>query len=141
MRIYFFCHSFLSGVQKGIQAVHCLDGMWSRYGQTLPIERTPEEKMFHEWSEKHKTITLLEGGSCQDLLELQAGIGLTPYPWGGFHEDGSLSHALTCVGVLVPTEVYDEVKWRRENKGVAKKLFPVYQDALVSAISRGSLAR
>ena len=105
MRAYVLVHSALSGVQKGIQAAHCLVEMGRK-----------NHAVFEEWARKHKTLIVLEGGFHADLEEAVlvmeehlGGLGERPalLPWAAFREDEeTMNGMLTAVGVVVPERIY-----------------------------------
>lgn len=106
MRAYFFAHSYLSGIQKGLQAAHCLQEI-NRRCKFLKSWTD----ILNEWARRHKTIVILNGGDAVVLDALITEMLQQPtthiLPWGFFSEDKSLGYATTCVGVIVPDTVYD----------------------------------
>lgn len=106
-RGYFFTNMYLSAVQCGIQAAHCVGRM----------AREPNI-IFSEWIHNHETIILLNGGNCEDLDSLYDQLlsltnnlhydGYKPLPVARFCEDKkSLNEATTCVGIILPDSVYN----------------------------------
>jgi hypothetical protein len=103
MRFYAIGNQYLSSIQQGIQAAHCLGELVKKYGS--------DNKDISHWLDSHKTIICLNGGNNSRLEEffdfLLAGRHQNPYPFAFFTEDKqSLGGLLTCVGVLVPEELY-----------------------------------
>lgn len=114
MRAYFFAHSYLSGIQKGLQAAHCLQEINYR-AKHVPLWT----KVLDEWARRHKTIIILNGGNSVELTDLADAMAAQPVtyklPWGYFAEDDSMSYATTCVGVIVPDTIYDADKLNISN--------------------------
>ena len=115
MRAYFFGNFYLSSIQQGIQAAHCVTEMFVKYKRHKQ-ERDP----LLDWARNHKTIILLNGGDCFDLLDIYCMINdeSNPYPWSKFHESvTALNDAITCVGIILPEKIYESAETLRE-KGV-----------------------
>lgn len=99
-RCYIFCHSYLSSIQKGVQASHCV--------AELSLLNHP---IFDIWAKTDKTMILLEGGTCDDLKSIlttfeQDYIG----PSAAFFEDSSLNNMITSVGIIVSDQY-----WKRDD--------------------------
>jgi len=111
MRAYFFVNSWLSGIQKGLQTAHCVAEMAD--DAETPNART---NLYREWAKVHKTIIVLEGGPHAGLVELVEFFGRQfNLPWASFSEDEeSLNGAMTCVGIIVPEDLYERAKMVRE---------------------------
>jgi hypothetical protein len=100
MRFYAAGNMYLSSIQQGIQAFHCLGEMVSHRGA--------EVAMVDEWLHNHKTLVCLNGGNNATLTEFYNLIVDNPlYPVAKFHEDEqSMGGMLTCVGIIVPERIY-----------------------------------
>lgn len=103
MRFYSFTNAnYMSQLQLGLQTAHCVAEMSYRH---------PEHtSMYSIWAEHHKTMVILNGGNCADLEDLYNFLNDldNPYPFAKFHEDkASLNEAITCVGIVLPEEVYE----------------------------------
>lgn len=114
MRAYFFCNYYLSSIQQGIQAAHCLADMFTKYQ-----EPTPTRGMLYEWAIKHKTMIVLNGGNSFELnnlvLSIRSLCSETGYPYEVFTEDEpSLNNATTCVGIVVPEQIYKFNEYEKE---------------------------
>lgn len=113
MRGYFFGHFMLSSIQQGIQAQHCNAEMFVNYRH-----ESPEHDVLFEWALAHKTSILLNGGNCQDLLnlvlELQPIAHELQLPCTTFSEDNSLAGAMTCVSIVVPERIYNAASHIRD---------------------------
>lgn len=116
MRFYGFGNYYLSSLQQGLQAGHCVGELFAQY-------RNDKDKsdMTYEWAKNHKTMVLLNGGnslSLQNLFEefkVLQGMGMN-LPFVKFHEDEqSLGGALTYVGMIVSSEVYELAAFLRDN--------------------------
>lgn len=128
MRAYFFANSWLSGIQKGLQAAHVVAEMansastvasWPREAQDTEPERTAASDDYFDWATSHKTILVLEGGSHDDLKEICALLDTkdNPFSWTSFSEDEeSLNGAMTCVGIILPERIYEAASVLRKNK-------------------------
>ena len=116
MTLFCFTHSSLSGIQKGIQSLHAAVDLVQKY-------TGPRAQLVNTWARDHKTVVVLDGGSCVDLQAIVYLLALShPYPWTSFSEDASLSNALTAVAILLPpwmaerprpgSEFYEDL-WRQ----------------------------
>lgn len=119
MRAYFFGNFYLSSIQQGIQAMHCISEMFIKYApgdfSLDPIEEGVDDfcdryDMLHEWARDHKTSILLNGGDNNDLHDLAIFLDNEDnwYPYAMFWEsDRALKQAITCVGIILPEKIYD----------------------------------
>ena len=102
MRAYFFGNMYLSSIQQGIQAAHCISDIFADHDDNF----TTESKMYlMDWAKNHKTMILLNGGFSEAIMELAEFFhdGTNPYPWGVFREaNESLNRAVTCAGIVLP---------------------------------------
>ncbi len=117
MRAYFFGNFYLSSIQQGIQALHCVSDMFVQYGHESNHERT----LLYDWAANHKVVVLLNGGNAESLRETYLSFrnlcGELRYPYGTFSEDAeSLDSARTCVGVIVPEGIYKYNEIEREQR-------------------------
>jgi hypothetical protein len=108
MRFYAIGNQYLSSIQQGIQAFHCLGEMVNQYPKDGDHFAN---KVMHEWLTDHKTLICLNGGNNTKLEEmldfLQTASYKNSYPWAYFCEDeASMGGMLTCVGIVVPEEIY-----------------------------------
>ena len=113
MRAYFFGNYYLSSIQQGIQAAHCLAEMFVLYTSGQTAHR------LHTWAQEHKTMILLNGGNDAELREkyntLQFLCSELQYPCAIFTEDvDSLNCACTCVGFVVPEKIYKYNEYERD---------------------------
>lgn len=102
MRAYFFGNMYLSSIQQGIQAAHCMTELFVKYLQKSPT--------LHDWAVNHKTMILLNGGDMKALCDIRWLLeeDENSYPWTFFEESvDALSGALTCVGIILPEKVYE----------------------------------
>lgn len=102
MRAYFLCNYYLSSIQQGIQAAHCLAEMSVTQNEGF---RT----VYDNWAKYHKTMVILNGGNSSDIIALDMKLcdlaGLQ-YPTGIWTEDApSLNNAVTCCGIIVSTRI------------------------------------
>lgn len=120
MRSYFFGNYYLSSIQQGIQAAHCVADMFVKYCVN-------NHKLFNlmEWAEQHKTMVLLNGGNQQSLLDLQTFFQSedNPFPWAPFYEDAqSLNSCLTTVGIVLPERIYETASLIRSRKATVLRV-------------------
>lgn len=115
MRAYFLGNFYLSPIQQGIQAAHCVHDLFIKYS-ALTSNATD---VLYDWAANHKTMIVLNGGNSQGLAD--AATVMIPlaqacgYPVATFSEDEqSLNNALTCVGVVVPASIYEYQDAKRE---------------------------
>ena len=98
MRFYSAGNMYLSSIQQGIQAAHCIGEM--------VLEHTGN-KMFEDWLSIHKTLICVNGGNNESLNALYDLLSESEYPVAKFHEDEqSMAGMLTCVGIIVPEKIY-----------------------------------
>ena len=104
-RLYFFTNFYLSSIQKGIQSGHC--------AVELMNGKFRDNAILREWATNHKTFIVLNGGAQPDLedifttLELAEHNKLIDLPYAQFHEDIGLNNALTCVGIVIPSRIFN----------------------------------
>lgn len=101
MRFYTASNMYLSSIQHGIQAAHCVAEM-SRLWLG--------NKMVSDWTITHKTLICLNGGNnfaLHNFLSLITSEDNKHYPVAKFYEDdASMGGMLTCVGIIVPEKIY-----------------------------------
>ncbi len=122
MRAYFFLNQYISSIQCGIQSAHCLAEMFVKYriDTTSSVEEIAKFRLLTDWATNHKTMILLNGGYSSNLWQILNtfinGNGTfkdeseAPYPFAHFQEsEEALSSVLTCVGIILPEKVYNNV--------------------------------
>ena len=99
MRFYAVGNMYLSSIQQGIQAAHCVGEM--------TLEHTGNA-MFEDWLSVHKTLICLNGGNNRSLNDFYELVRYQKqFPVAKFHEDEqSMGGMLTCVGIIVPEKIY-----------------------------------
>ena len=99
MRFYSAGNMYLSSIQQGIQAAHCVAEM-SRLWMS--------NKMVSDWIVTHKTLICVNGGNNKSLNEFYELVRYQKqFPVAQFHEDEqSMAGMLTTVGIIVPEEIY-----------------------------------
>lgn len=122
MRAYFFTNFYLSSIQQGIQPAHCMADMFIKYKNSEISCK--EHETLYTWATYHKTMICLNGGTSVDLAELWKQIAdiaqILNLPCGTFNEDEGLNEALTCVGIVVPEEIYELASdMRKQSKNTA----------------------
>lgn len=124
-RAYFWGNFYLSSIQQGIQALHCLGEMFVKYGtnaQHDTAEGAEREDMLYDWADHYKTVVVLNGGDSSDLMQLTANMAVdgNDLPWASWAEDyRSLKNAVTCVGIIVDEKIIanvDEVRLARKER-------------------------
>lgn len=102
MRFYSAGNMYLSSIQQGIQAAHCVGEM---------ALRIVGNKYVSEWLTNHKTLICVNGGNnaaLHEFLALANNEKNPGYPVAHFHEDqDSMAGMLTCVGIIVPAKIYE----------------------------------
>lgn len=107
-RFYAFGNYYLSSLQQGLQAGHCVSEMFVQHAGN-----NTKAKITMDWGKHHKTMVLLNGGNSGSLATLfnffkelkRKGM---PYPFVCFHEDEvSLGGALTDVAIILPDSIYE----------------------------------
>jgi hypothetical protein len=128
MRAYFFCHSWLSGIQKGIQGAHAISDL-------VNVASGGEDfmRIYSEWASNHRTMIFLEGGNQDSLHDWHTLLATQPHvipkknvpleeqrytmPFRVFREDkSSLNDCSTAVVVLVSTKICEAIDNYREMK-------------------------
>lgn len=104
MRFYSVGNMYLSSIQQGIQAAHCVAEIMA--SENLHRERTLS---IIDWAHDHKTIICLNGGNSKSLNDFYDLVRYqSQFPVAKFHEDdASLGGILTCVGIIVPEKIYN----------------------------------
>ena len=115
-RFYGFGNYYLSSLQQGLQSAHCIADMFVKYNK-----KKAKKEIIYDWAENHKTMVLLNGGNSlvleqtHQFLEELKGVGMN-LPYQLFYEDEqSLNGALTYVGIVVSSEIYELAATLRAN--------------------------
>ena len=107
MKLYSFVHSYLSGIQKGIQTAHVVGELVKKYHHKLSGPHSFQAgQLLQDWIEKSPTISVLEGGDDFSLNEFWNLLSVDSeqlYPWAYFAED-SLGGITSAVGIILPIE-------------------------------------
>jgi hypothetical protein len=107
-RAYFFGNFYLSSIQQGIQAAHCMAEMFLHYGIK---DYYNQFTVMGIWANYDKTMICLNGGEATNLENIYNEIipiaHILELPFAKFKEDSGLNNALTCVGIIVPDTIYD----------------------------------
>lgn len=114
MRFYGFGNYYLSSLQQGLQSAHTVGELFVKYDS-----HSEQNAMVFDWAKNHKTMVLLNGGNSSDLHSLFEFLSdpQNPYPFVKFHEDeSSLNGALTYVGMILPSRIYDVAAAIRNRK-------------------------
>lgn len=145
MRAYFWTNNYLSSIQKGIQAAHCLSEIFMKFPHPGPHSTHSEyPNSIYDWAENHKTIVILSGGNHQDLytmidrlhaVEQEQGCP-AGFPWAVFEEDHqSLNHAITCFGVVIPEQIYNEA-----GHGPDENIFSPCENLIIEFLQKSHMA-
>ena len=109
MRFYSFVNGlYMSPLQHGLQTAHCVAEM-----------SLQENAYYIDWAENYKTIVILNAINVAGLLELEQVLTsmIIPYPVASFREDeASLNGAITCVGIVLPEQIYEAARLFRQRK-------------------------
>lgn len=134
-RLYTLVNMYLSPIQHGIQTAHIVSELFTNYeqididdyarstgGGPIPeftISRAHAANVLFEWGNEHKTIIVLNGGyQCvlEDTYDQFESLGnQLQLPHAKFREEAiSLNSAMTAVGIVVPSSIYD-IKWPEDD--------------------------
>lgn len=109
MRFYSFVNGlYMSPLQHGLQTAHCVAEM-----------SLQENEYYSDWAANHKTIVILNAINVAGLLALEQTLTSMsiPYPVATFREDeASLNGAITCVGIVLPLQIYESARLFRQRK-------------------------
>lgn len=117
MKALFMSNCYISGVQTGLQAGHCIDSMWSKYVEDwleTDGKASPQLGTLREFSRKHRTFVILNGGGHESLMHWimffmacgsEGAAAPHSYPWIGVQEPG-LREAYTSVGIILPDRMF-----------------------------------
>ena len=100
-RMYCFVERHLSALDKGIQLAHSI----VEYGN---IKDKSDE--YSIWSHRDKTIIALNGGTVNDLKQLEIDLTKNGICHSIFLEE-DLNNAITCISVLVDDRVFDRTRY------------------------------
>ena len=117
-RAYYFGNMYLSPIQQGIQALHTTSEMYLKYPLSVQthtgIKPASEQATdLHEWGKYQKTVVLMNGGDCAALKLIATLLGKedNPYAWAEWSEGvPDLNGALTCVGIVLPSRIFESAK-------------------------------
>ena len=115
LRFYAFGNMYLSSIQQGLQAAHVVSEMSTKYWG----EQSEYAHSFYDWAANHKTMVLLNGGYGENLRDLIDFFDCmdNEYPFAYFREsEAALDNALTSVGIILPSDIYDGAKELRRVK-------------------------
>lgn len=143
MRAYYFCNYYLSSIQQGIQSLHVTAEMFLKYSEASNYGR-----MLYDWATEHKTVVVKNGGDHTQISEIAdlCASDDNPYPWAQFVEEG-IGDQLTCVGVILPSIVYDaadelrKMPFSRREQFLRDKKFPAFDRVMCQLIVDVGLAR
>ncbi len=123
-KLYSFTNIYLSGGQKGLQTTHAAIQMSREY---TPYNRfdpwSPQEVMFCDWADNHKTIIIKDGGDHNRLVEILKIFEVSSdYPYSSFAED-ALRNTVTSVVAILPEKFYkrDLEAIKRDDESVYSK--------------------
>lgn len=124
-RAYFWGNFYLSSIQQGIQALHCVSEMFCEY----PLDAQDDDvlrksHMLHDWAMDHKTVVVLNGGDQAALQEIFANLSVdeNDLPYAGWNEDRrALNDCLTCVGIIVDEKIIANVEEVRQARKERRK--------------------
>lgn len=106
MRAYFIGNMYLSSIQNGIQAGHCISELFVKYQNSTPTA----SKDLLDWATNHKTMILLNGGYNSVVTEFSDFLiaADNPYPWAPFFEsEDAMGGMQTVVGIVLPQKIYE----------------------------------
>lgn len=109
-RMYCFAERHLSPLDKGIQSAHSIIEYGNKYNDA--------SDEYSIWSNRDKTIIVLNGGTVNDLKKLNSELSAKGIPHSLFIEE-DLGDAMTCISVLVDDRVFDKNKYPDFNSDTA----------------------
>lgn len=105
LRMYCVVNQYIAGIHAGIQSAHAISEMFLDY----PQRRNNAGNLLWDWTDRDKTVIVLNGGyqsSLQELCEKLKPLSGT-YPWASFcEEQEALNGAMTAVAVVLPEYMY-----------------------------------
>lgn len=112
MRAYFFGNLYISQIQHGIQGSHIVTKLFRSNQNDLFPANPDMEFNLHSWADYGVTKIFLQAGFQRNLEIIYDAISyIAPrldLPYVKFHEEeDALNGALTSVGIVVPTEIYN----------------------------------
>lgn len=116
-RLYTFVNFlYMSQKQWGIQTAHVTSTLMAKARQHPAMDQAAME-----WANHSPTIIMCKAHNVAELLRLERDIGSLAenlhLPFAAFREDqDSLGGVITCVGVLVPEEMFSLVSRFQENE-------------------------
>lgn len=145
MRLYTLTNFMLSSIQQGIQTAHLIHELFVKYQNYSPSSL--QYQWLWDWAKNHKTLIILNGGNVRNLYDIflmfRRLCSVTDYPYTSFFEDcDSLNNTLTCVGVILPPQIYLTVEtYRKEtDKNNILKSFSQEEQEMIELISKQRLA-
>ena len=103
--MYCVVNQYIAGIHAGIQSAHAISEMFLDY----PQRRNNAGNLLWDWTDRDKTVIVLNGGyqsSLQELCEKLKPLSGT-YPWASFcEEQEALNGAMTAVAVVLPEYMY-----------------------------------
>ncbi len=112
MRAIVLTNSWLSGLQKGLQAGHALVEMSLESKNWGDFDNSRMNPLYKEWATEYKTLILLEGGSHQALVDFveflhsnEDEMSWEKFCFSSFSEDTeSLNGSMTAVAMILSNE-------------------------------------
>lgn len=109
MKLYFMINKYCGGTQVAIQALHSAVALLRKYDST----EDAKQKLVHEWADTEQTVVFLNGGSHDELHNLQQMCKETDLPFCGFREPG-MNESWSSIAILCnDDEVYDMYALRK----------------------------
>ena len=102
MKLYTFVHTMLKPTHQGVQGMHALADLASKY----PLTST-EMAQFQEWASCHHTIIMKDGGPSSLMADIANILMKSPYAWANFLEDEDTAQGLqTAIVFVAPTAIW-----------------------------------
>ena len=119
-RLYSFVNMYLSDIQRGIQTAHLVHNLFIDW--IFADHHDAAWQSLVRWGQRDKTIIVLNGGYSSELVNIYNDIEVygdaLQLPYSFMRESAdALNGALTCVGLVVPSDIYDA-----ENRGVGEEI-------------------
>lgn len=126
-RCYVLTHSFLSPIQRGIQAAHACVELVTNSGSL----EDPLLTLVSNWAMHDKTLIVLDGGNSKALEDFEKLLKKQNIlPHASFYEDEeSLNQCLTAVAFVAPESFYEDPLFMgiKHFGPHQKKLHPIYE--------------
>lgn len=139
MKMYVFCHQWLSATQHGVQGAHAIVEL----GEKVRDEGTDDA--YRRWAKHHKTTIFLQGGNSANLIMMERQLHeIAPYHQTyatTFCEDNiSLNNAVTSLAFLADEEFCELLELYQITSPDSIDALPLNGHEIIQTIARSRLA-